>query len=74
MKFSFLAASVINAGRSTRGVLDTTEKLGSMTIGSGKQSAKQQQPPPPPMNMKAGRWNGPNDLLPGRSYTRKVVG
>lgn len=66
--------SVINAGRSTRGVLDTTEKLGSMTIGSGKQSAKQQQPPPPPMNMKAGRWNGPNDLLPGRSYTRKVVG
>ncbi|XP_071917921.1 cyclin-dependent kinase F-4-like isoform X2 [Coffea arabica] len=62
----------------TRGVSDTAEKFSKMTIGSGKPSLKSQQPPP----MKAGGWHGQSDLflgrsqemLPGRTFTRKVAG
>ncbi|KAI5656449.1 hypothetical protein M9H77_25242 [Catharanthus roseus] len=60
-------------------VSDTVEKLGNLAIGCGKLPAKRQQPPPP---MKAGGWHGQSDLfigrsqeiLPGRTFTRKVAG
>ncbi|CAN4077294.1 unnamed protein product [Withania somnifera] len=59
-------------------VSDATDKLGNMTIGSGKASIKQSFPQP----MKAGGLHGQHDLflgrsqdiLPGRNYSRKVAG
>ncbi|XP_016550434.1 cyclin-dependent kinase F-4-like [Capsicum annuum] len=60
-------------------VSDAAEKLGNMTIGSGRTSIKQQ---PFPQPMKAGGLHGQHDLfmgrsqdiLPGRNYSRKVAG
>lgn len=74
-------SSIYPVGRNGRGaVADTTEKFANMTVGSGRQSVRQTVPAP----MKAGGWHGaPSDLYnlgrsqeiqPGRSYTRKVVG
>ncbi|KAG5589270.1 hypothetical protein H5410_039784 [Solanum commersonii] len=59
-------------------VSDAAEKLANMTIGSGRASIKQSFPQP----MKAGGLHGQHDLflgrsqdiLPGRSYSRKVAG
>ncbi|TMX03906.1 hypothetical protein EJD97_013048 [Solanum chilense] len=59
-------------------VSDAAEKLGNMSIGSGRASIKQPFPQP----MKAGGLHGQRDLflgrsqdiLPGRSYSRKVAG
>lgn len=70
-------AAKIYTGKA-RGLSETSEKLASMTIGSGKQPARQPMPPP----MKAGGWNGQSDLFlrrpqeiqPGRAYARKVAG
>ncbi|KAL3619135.1 hypothetical protein CASFOL_036705 [Castilleja foliolosa] len=68
-----------NLGKS-RGVADATEKLGNMTLGpGGKLLAKRSSMPPP---MKAGGWHQQSDLfvgrsqevLPARSYVRKVAG
>ncbi|XP_059441241.1 cyclin-dependent kinase F-4 [Corylus avellana] len=71
----------MNHGRTTRGVLDSTEKLANMTLGPRRQYVGQQPCPPP---MKAGvKWNsGSGDMLlrpakdiqQGRTYARKVVG
>ncbi|XP_020548333.1 cyclin-dependent kinase F-4-like isoform X1 [Sesamum indicum] len=71
-----------NMGKS-RGVSDVADKLANMTVGSGRPFAKPSVPPP----MKAGGWHEHSDmfvgrqsqellqeLLPGRSYTRKVAG
>ncbi|KAI3453881.1 hypothetical protein Pfo_010544 [Paulownia fortunei] len=66
-----------NLGKA-RGVSDAAEKLANMTLGSGRPFAKPSVPPP----MKAGGWHGQSDLfvgrsqelLPGRSYIRKVAG
>ncbi|KDP35422.1 hypothetical protein JCGZ_10805 [Jatropha curcas] len=75
---------VSNRGRASRGVLETTDKFASMTMGSHRQTGVQTgvQPRPPPM--KAGvQWtseSGDMFLRPthqfqtGRTYTRKVVG
>lgn len=57
---------------------DAAEKLANMTIGSSRASIKQPFPQP----MKAGGLHGQHDLflgrsqdiLPGRSYSRKVAG
>ncbi|XP_058103855.1 cyclin-dependent kinase F-4-like isoform X2 [Magnolia sinica] len=61
-------------GKTSRGVADTTEKMGKMTISSGRQPGR-----PPPM--KAGGWHSQSDILTRshevplvRSYSRKVVG
>ncbi|XP_057963873.1 cyclin-dependent kinase F-4 [Malania oleifera] len=71
-------------GRNMSRVSEAAEKLANMTVSSGMQSMRrrqqQQQPLAPPM--KAGGWHGPSDLLlgrsqeiqPGRTFTRKVVG
>ncbi|KAL0407985.1 UNVERIFIED_CONTAM: Cyclin-dependent kinase F-4 [Sesamum radiatum] len=67
-----------NLGKA-RGVSDAADKLANMTVGSGRPFAKPSLPPP----MKAGGWHQHSDmfvgrrsqeLLPGRSYTRKVAG
>ncbi|KAL0327726.1 UNVERIFIED_CONTAM: Cyclin-dependent kinase F-4 [Sesamum angustifolium] len=67
-----------NLGKA-RGVSDAADKLANMTVGSGRPFAKPSLPPP----MKAGGWHEHSDmfvgrrsqeLLPGRSYTRKVAG
>ncbi|GMY29597.1 cyclin-dependent kinase F-4 [Fagus crenata] len=77
-------------GRTARGVMDSTEKLANMTLGSRRQAVGQ-QPRPPPMKagvqcppMKAGvQWNSGSsdmflrhaqDIQPGRTYSRKVMG
>ncbi|KAL5099851.1 hypothetical protein RYX36_004178 [Vicia faba] len=80
----------INKGRSTRGVLETAERLANMSIGARRQSME--QPRAPPMKagvnwsspMKAGvNWSSesPNFMLrpaphisTGRTYPRKVAG
>jgi protein kinase len=79
-EYSWFSASM-NHGRTTRGVLDSTEKLANMTLGPRRQYVGQQPCPPP---MKAGvKWNsGSGDMLlrpakdiqQGRTYARKVVG
>ncbi|XP_051151700.1 cyclin-dependent kinase F-4-like [Andrographis paniculata] len=62
-----------NFGKTTHGVSDAAEKLGSMRMGSGKLQAKPCAAPPPPM--KAGGWHGGStEVLPRRAYTRKVAG
>uniref|UniRef100_A0A5B6ZGX0 cyclin-dependent kinase n=1 Tax=Davidia involucrata TaxID=16924 RepID=A0A5B6ZGX0_DAVIN len=61
----------IYASRTARGVSDTAEKLANMTVGSGRLPARQPLPPP----MKAGGWHGQSqEIQPGRTYARKVVG
>ncbi|KAF5460412.1 hypothetical protein F2P56_020279 [Juglans regia] len=72
--------SSLNKGRTARGVLDSTEKLANMSLGSRRQSVGQPRPPP----MKAGvPWiSGSGDMFlkpskgiqPARTYTRKVAG
>lgn len=77
-KYFHAVANHIGRIRGTA-VSDTAEKMGNMSIGSGKLPSKQQQQPPP---MKAGGWHGQSDLflgrsqeiLPGRTFTRKVAG
>lgn len=69
--------SVVGSTVKTR-VSDAAEKLGNMSIGSGRASIKQPFPQP----MKAGGLHGQHDLflgrsqdiLPGRSFSRKVAG
>nr|GMD82006.1 cyclin-dependent kinase F-4-like [Ipomoea batatas] len=59
-------------------VSGTTEKLANMTIGSTRRVASK----PVPQPMKAGGWHAQpdtflvksQDIIPGRSYTRKVAG
>lgn len=67
-----------NLGRN-RGVCDAADKLANMTVGPARPLAKLSVPPPP---MKAGGWHGKPETLsgrsqqviPGRSYSRKVAG
>ncbi|KAL7159792.1 hypothetical protein ABFS83_01G051400 [Erythranthe nasuta] len=67
-----------NLGRN-RGVSDAAEKLANMRIGPARPLAKPTVPPPP---MKAGGWHGQSqaligrsqEVIPGRSYSRKVAG
>lgn len=55
-KLCWLLAASINKGRSTRGVLETAERLANMSIGARKQSMEQPRAPP----MKAGvNWSSP---------------
>ncbi|XP_075640924.1 cyclin-dependent kinase F-4 [Castanea sativa] len=78
-----------NKGRTGRGVLESTEKLANMSLGSRRQSVGQPRHSPmktvvqcPPM--KAGvQWNSGSgnmflrhaqDIQHGRTYSRKVVG
>nr|XP_043631049.1 cyclin-dependent kinase F-4 [Erigeron canadensis] len=55
-----------------RGIGDTAERLGNISIGTGRSAPKQINPPP----MKAGVANGRSDLFAGRSqvYSSKVAG
>ncbi|XP_059656995.1 cyclin-dependent kinase F-4-like isoform X2 [Cornus florida] len=70
----------IYSGKGSRGVSDTIEKLANMTVGSGRVPVPARQPLPPPL--KAGGWNGHSDsflrrsqdIQPGRTYSRKIVG
>ncbi|CAH9080668.1 unnamed protein product [Cuscuta epithymum] len=71
------ASYTVNA----RGVSSASQKLPNMSFGSSARPAtiKQQQPFPQPM--KAGGWHRPPDMfpnsqniLPGRTYSRKVAG
>lgn len=57
-----------------RGVGDTTEKLGNMTLSTGRVGAPKQVHPP--LQMKAGVANTRSDLYNGRSqgYSSKVAG
>ncbi|KAL6547705.1 hypothetical protein OROHE_009410 [Orobanche hederae] len=74
-----LNKSAVNVEKTTR-VSDAAEKLGNMTLGSGKSVVGKRSSMPPPM--KAGGWHHQSDLLvgrsqeilPGRSYIRKVAG
>ncbi|KAL1809111.1 hypothetical protein DCAR_0728642 [Daucus carota subsp. sativus] len=67
----------IHTGK-VHGLADTAEKLANMTIGSSKQPGRQTMHPPP---MRAGGWTGHSDMFlgrpqevhPGRTYTRKVA-
>ncbi|XP_031118787.1 cyclin-dependent kinase F-4-like [Ipomoea triloba] len=59
------------------GVSNANEKLANITVPSGRPTFKQPLPQP----MKAGGWHGPpamllnsQDMLPGRTYSRKVAG
>lgn len=70
--------------------MDSTEKLANMTLGSRRQAVGQQPRPPPMKAgvqcppMKAGvQWNSGSsdmflrhaqDIQPGRTYSRKVMG
>ncbi|KAL5181058.1 Cyclin-dependent kinase F-4 [Glycine soja] len=70
----------MNKGRSVRGVSETAEKLGNLSVSSRRQSMGQPRPPPP---MKAGgNWIsesgnfilGPAQQIPtGRTFARKVA-
>ncbi|XP_059642261.1 cyclin-dependent kinase F-4-like [Cornus florida] len=68
----------VYTGKAAREVSDTAEKLANMTIGSGRSPARQPLPPP----MRAGGWHGQSDMFlgrpqevqPGRTYSRKVLG
>ncbi|CAK9179399.1 unnamed protein product [Ilex paraguariensis] len=59
-------------------ISDTAEKFANMKVGTVKPQARQSLPPP----MKAGGWHGQSEwflgqsqeILPGRTYSRKVVG
>lgn len=70
--------AVVGSAVKTRAVSDAAEKLANMTIGSGRAPIKQPLPQP----MKAGGLHGPRDvflgrsqdIMPGRSYSRKVAG
>ncbi|OIV94419.1 hypothetical protein TanjilG_25481 [Lupinus angustifolius] len=69
----------MNKGRSARGVPETAEKLGNMSVGTRRQSMGQRPPP-----MKTGvNWIPesrnfmlrPTQQIPtGRTFTRKVAG
>lgn len=71
----------MNKGRSVRGVSETAEKLGNLSVSSRRQSMGQPRPPPP---MKAGgNWIsesgnfilGPaQQISTGRTFARKVAG
>ncbi|KAE9606981.1 hypothetical protein Lal_00025795 [Lupinus albus] len=71
----------MNKGRSGRGVLETAEKLGNMSVGTRRQSMGQRPPPPP---MKTGvNWipesrnfmlRSTQQIPTGRTFTRKVAG
>ncbi|CAN4128045.1 unnamed protein product [Withania somnifera] len=69
---------MVGSGVKSSAVSDAAEKLGNMSIGSGRGPAKQPVVKP----MKAGGWHGQHDLfhgrskelLPGRSFSRKVAG
>jgi protein kinase len=75
--------SSITKGKIVRGVSDTSEKFSNMTIAPRRQPVARQQPMHPPP-MKAGvQWNHhtrdpflkpAEQILPGRSYTRKIAG
>ncbi|KAM3264066.1 cyclin-dependent kinase F-4 [Capsicum annuum] len=70
--------AVVGSGVKSFAVSDAAEKLGNMSIGSGRGPIKQPVVKP----MKAGGWHGQHDLfhgrskefLPGRSFSRKVAG
>lgn len=60
-----------------RGIGDTTEKLGNMTIGNGRGAAASPSPRQQPPPMKAGVVQGrSSDLFTGRSqgFSSKVAG
>jgi protein kinase len=67
-----------------RGVSDAYEKFSNMTIAPRRQPVARQQPMHHPPPMKAGvQWNHhtrdpflkpAEQILPGRSYTRKIAG
>ncbi|KAL9447972.1 hypothetical protein AB3S75_015447 [Citrus x aurantiifolia] len=75
-----LVSAIFNKGRTARGVSDTAEKLANMSIASRRQSVEHLKPPA----MKTGvHWSGDSgdlflrptqQMQPGRTYSRKVVG
>lgn len=77
LKNRALARNTQRATEKPSVVSGATEKLGNMTIGSRRVAGK-----PVPQPMKAGGWHAQpdtflvksQDILPGRSYTRKVAG
>ncbi|XP_009794518.1 cyclin-dependent kinase F-4-like [Nicotiana sylvestris] len=83
-------APVVGSAVKTRAVSDAAEKLANMSIGSARAPIKHPLPQPMkagglhplPQPMKAGGLHGPRDvflgrsqdIMPGRSYSRKIAG
>jgi len=78
---AWLLAASMNKGRSARGISETAEKLGNLSVSGRRQSMGQTRPPP----MKAGvNWisesgnfilgSAQQQIQAGRTFTRKVAG